>query len=118
MTSIKATQIFGIILALAFVLILTKPASAEDYGRDGNRQAYEDLKDFAYFAMDVKDAFFSSDKTDTIVYDQRTYINYEAPKHAPIMENAGPHKPPKEHKKPKRHKSLGDFKVAFDVHKR
>jgi hypothetical protein len=146
MTSFKATQIFGIILGLAFVLILTKPASADDYDyesdRGGNRQAYEDMKDFVYFAMDVKDAFFPSNQSETIVYDQRTYVNNETPKNSPKMEKGRPHKPKKDHnkpvvrkppknndkqvvhkpskdkKKPKEHRSFGDFKKAFDGHKR
>jgi hypothetical protein len=100
------------------------------------------MKDMVYFAMDVKDAFFPSDQSETIVYDQRTYINNEAPKNSPRMEQGRPHKPPKEHKKvvvqkppkdhdkpvahkpskdkkkPKAHKSFDDVKVAFDGHKR
>jgi hypothetical protein len=60
------------------VLILTKPASADDYLRDGDRKAYEDMLDMVYFGMEVKNAFFQSNQSDTIVYDQRSYVNNEA----------------------------------------
>jgi hypothetical protein len=60
------------------VLIPTKPASADDYLRDSERKAYEDMLDLLYFGMEVKDAFFQSDQSNTTVYDQRSYVNNEA----------------------------------------
>lgn len=107
MISVKAKRIFAVILALAFVLILTKPMAAYDHFRNDSGHAYDDMKDTGYMPIDPKDGSFQDDTSDAVVYNHRSYVTSDAQVGPNVIEKSGafPHDVPKIHNTPKKHKN-------------
>ncbi|MDR2406265.1 MAG: hypothetical protein LBE27_07845 [Deltaproteobacteria bacterium] len=101
---VAAKHIMVALMAVFMITIVSKAALADDNRRNHN-QAMEDMKDMVYMAIDIKEAFFPENTSDTIIYDQRTYVTNEAPDMAAHHGKPGPrdHRPPHEYQAPKPH---------------